>query len=258
MLCINSKTKEFEPLKGKAAHNLEKKFEKVLFILVDEYSMVGCNAMSMIQDRIQQAKGFYGEDFGGCFVYLFGDIQQLPPVGDTPVYSYKQLSSERLRGKLIYNNFQGAVFLTKIQRQKDASFQEVLNNVGEGNIAMKDYKILKSRFTTTVSRMERDKFKDAVHLYATRSSKGTIDDAEGLYPVLYLAEKCTIMLKQNIWTDVGLVNGAIGEIVHILYEDNWSPPEDRPVAIICRFRSFNGPFLDNELKTVPLVPVSKS
>ncbi|KAK3920914.1 hypothetical protein KUF71_010151 [Frankliniella fusca] len=241
-LHINSKAKDFGPLKGQASHNIQKKLEKIRFLLIDEYSMIGCNAMRMIEQRIQEAKGITGEDFSSCFVYLFGDAKQLAPVADTPVYSDKVLSSERLRGKLIFDNFQGVIVLKTIHRQKDTSFQQVLNNIGDGTVSIADYEILKQRFSTNVSNEERLLFLDAVHLYSTQlevlhhnrlrlenlrddnnclrpiaripsvhncksASNGTVDDAEGLPPVLYLS-KSVIICKLDVY-DVPSVDGLV-------------------------------------------------
>ena len=41
--------------------------------------------------------------FGGMFVYMFGDIKQLPPVQDSPFFSESATGNEyQLDGKLLY------------------------------------------------------------------------------------------------------------------------------------------------------------
>ncbi|KAE8751258.1 hypothetical protein FOCC_FOCC002086 [Frankliniella occidentalis] len=271
-LHINLKTKDFGPLKGQASHNIQKKFEKIKFRLIDEYSMIGCNAMHMKREYKK-----------------LKDSQEKISL-HTPVYSDKVLSSERLRGKLIFDNFQGVIVLKTIHRQKDTSFQQLLNNVGDGTVSIADYDILKQRFTTSVSKEERLSFLDAVYLYSTRlevlhhnrlrlenlkdennclcpiaripslhncksASSGSIDDAEGLPPVLYLSKCSRVMLNINTWTEKGLVNGAMATVVDILYHENCCPPNVLPAVIICKLGNYDGPSVDG---LVPIIPVTKS
>ncbi|KAE8742249.1 hypothetical protein FOCC_FOCC012220 [Frankliniella occidentalis] len=292
-LHINPKQKEFLPLKGPAAHALEEKLRKTHFIIMDEFSMVGCQLMQMIEERITQGKGNDTADFGNLFVFILGDARQLPPIGYSPVYSDNINSPERLRGKLIYDNFQGAVVLNQVLRQNDAVFQNVLHNISVGAVNREDYNVLKTRFATNISPTERETFKDAIHLYPTTlqvlkhnkeklismkttngqqqpiaripalhncnaAARGTRDDAEGLFPVLHLAKGAKIMLKSNLWTEKGLVNGAMGEIVDILYREDANPQIDPPDVLICKFDSYTGPYLDNDLKTVPIQSLTKS
>ena len=86
---------------------------------------------------------------------------------------------------------------------------------------------------------------------------GSLEDAEGLAPVIYLAKGAKIMLRTNLWTSRGLENGTIGEIVDILYEEGSNPPEDPPAILICKFDTYKGPYLDETEKTVPIVPSTK-
>ncbi|KAE8741062.1 hypothetical protein FOCC_FOCC013433 [Frankliniella occidentalis] len=97
----------------------------------------------------------------------------------------------------------------------------------------------------------------AIHI-CNAASRGTRDDAEGLFPVLHLAEEASIMLKSNLWTEKGLVNGAMGHIVDILYREDADPQTDPPDVLVCKFQSYNGPYLDDDLKTVPIIPMTKS
>ena len=59
------------------------------------------------------------------------------------------------------------------------------------------------------------------------------------------------MLRANLWTPMGLTNGAIGEFVSLI-----APETGRmPVAALVRFASYTGPaFFDNDPKLVPVPP----
>ena len=57
-----------------------------------------------------------------------------------------------------------------------------------------------------------------------------------------------VMLIVNLWVEIGLVNGALGTVVSICYQD--SAPPDLPLAF--RFDNYSGPTL--LYKTVPIIP----
>ncbi len=62
---------------------LQTKFKSIRYLIVDEYSMVGCELLKRIDSRLRQAKGQPHELFGGISILLCGDFKQLPPVADT-------------------------------------------------------------------------------------------------------------------------------------------------------------------------------
>ncbi|KAK3913278.1 ATP-dependent DNA helicase [Frankliniella fusca] len=66
------------------------------------------------------------------------------------------------------------------------------------------------------------------------------------------------MLRHNFWTEKGLVNGACGTEVDIIYEEGKSSPEDMPSILMCKFDNNRGPYLDDNFKTVPIPVISKS
>ncbi|KAK3914466.1 ATP-dependent DNA helicase [Frankliniella fusca] len=180
---IPREIKNFKPLSGEQARKLSNEFENVKFLILDEYSMIGSRMMGMINRRCKEATGNYEEDFGGLFTYFFGDIKQLPPVKDRPIYSFNQnciLSegyltfSNQVRypsilsqsGYKAMNNIQACIILNKIHRQNDNQFLNILNNISEGSVTKEDYEVLKSRMKGNVS--DTDVFKDALHLYTTK------------------------------------------------------------------------------------------
>ena len=59
------------------------------------------------------------------------------------------------------------------------------------------------------------------------------------------------MLISNLWVEVGLVNGAIGTVKAICYQ-NGGPP-DLPLAVIVMFDKYCGPTLHDG--TVPVTPI---
>ena len=64
------------------------------------------------------------------------------------------------------------------------------------------------------------------------------------------------MLTINLWTDVGLCNGATGKVVDFIYANNQQPP-DLPVAVIVKFDDYSGPSINHCIPTyVPICPIT--
>ena len=84
------------------------------------------------------------------------------------------------------------------------------------------------------------------------------EDMGGLEPVLYLAKNSRVMLTRNLWTQVGLCNGALGTVHHVIYAEGCSPPV-LPIAIIVQFDKKDDSalsFCDSIANCVPIYPVT--
>ena len=67
-----------------------------------------------------QASGREDLPYGGFIVILVGDFQQLPPVGDKPMYT-----EGNTEASLLFNNIQSDVILKQPQRQVGKSQEEL-------------------------------------------------------------------------------------------------------------------------------------
>lgn len=286
---IPRKSDDYKPLKGERARDLCNALANVKYLILDEFSMIGCKTLAMISRRCKEATGNSNEDFGGLHVLLLGDIKQLAPIKDNAFFSKRQQTLIGKEGKRIIDNFQRAFFLETCHRQQDGKFLEVLDNVSEGKTSLSDYNYLTSRFSLNVSLKERDSFLDAIRLFATKlevrsynleklselkepdgqnapvlklqakhncsaAKTGSTEDAEGLEKVLYLAKGCKIMLRANLWTDKALCNGTVGKVHDIIYDSTG----DLPSVILCEFDSYEGPSLIPGKKIVPIKPILRS
>jgi len=72
-------------------------FLKIL--IIDEISMVGADMFLEVHRRLAQIKGSV-ELFGGVTILGFGDMFQLPPVGQPLIFQLPSDSYARLRGSL--------------------------------------------------------------------------------------------------------------------------------------------------------------
>ena len=91
----------------------------------------------------------------------------------------------------------------------------------------------------------------AIHT-GPNASKASLDDAAGLEPIICTAHGARVMLTANLWTEVGLANGAMGTVTSICYKSGQAPPQ-LPVSVMVRFDSYRGPTLPDG--TVPIAPI---
>ena len=60
----------------------------LVLLIIDEVSMVGSNMLLEIDKRLQQIKGVSPDvTFGGVSILADGDLYQLPPVGQSQLFS---------------------------------------------------------------------------------------------------------------------------------------------------------------------------
>ncbi|KAE8739940.1 hypothetical protein FOCC_FOCC014551 [Frankliniella occidentalis] len=175
-----------------------------------------------------------------------------------------------------------------------SKFKVVLNRKGQETTA--DFQLLSTRFKNELTYEEKLEFDNAVYLsgyndtvkkvnndklerlkFASNSSpvpitevcanhncleadQGSTDDASGLEKKLLLGPSCKIVLRHNLWTETGLVNGAVGALVDIVYLPGKKPPHNRPAVLMCQFDNYKVPYLrgDSTRKLVPIPAISKS
>ena len=119
----HGKTPKYRPLTDEALEIVRKELKDVSLIIVDEISMV--SSVTLLYMHLRLTDIFQTQDkedgwFGGKHVVVFGDLLQLPPVFERPVY-------EALTGKEM-QNFVGA--LSGIDLWRDLfSYEELIINM---------------------------------------------------------------------------------------------------------------------------------
>ena len=141
-------------------------------LIIDEISMVRPDIIDYVDKACRQFRRNYNQPFGGVKVVLFGDLFQLPPV----------LPDNEAR--ILYRNYKACYFfvanvfkytdlhvleLSKIFRQSDQNFINILNNIRNYQIQENDiYELAK----TTNAEKAKDYNSKSIHLC---SLKRTVD-----------------------------------------------------------------------------------
>jgi len=178
---------------------------------------------------------------GGLPAIFFGDFAQLPPIGDTPLYSTKEGRGRRAalaaEGRTVFESFTQSVTLSRVFRQagndpEQEAFRDALLRLRTYSSTEADYNLFQTRFWDNLTPEEHTEFDDAQHLLPTHAAvhelnlqqlaaignpvvqckakhntpaarKASDEDAEGLETEILLAEGARVMLTRNLWTSKG-------------------------------------------------------
>ncbi|XP_026120183.1 LOW QUALITY PROTEIN: uncharacterized protein LOC113099530, partial [Carassius auratus] len=251
----------YQPLSDDKINSLRTKLGTLQILIIDEVSMVDHRLLSYIHGRLRQIKqtGDYSL-FGKVSILCVGDFYQLPPVKGTALYA------DTKGVNLWEKNFELAE-LTKVVRQQDSSFAEMLNRlrVHKKNecLTTNDIGMLKkcesgdkcNDIHIFATNAEVDKYNlerlheccpEAISInaqdYVKNSKTGRMERKVGFHAKVFNSSlsKCVslgigarVMLKKNIEVADGLVNGAFGTVVHISESQN--NDNDFPSAIHVEF-----------------------
>ena len=93
--------------------------------------------MQIYHQRCREATAQSRKLFGGMFVFLLGDLKQLPPVKDKPMYSSNWgRAAIYTQGQRIFCGIKSFLFLSNSYRQAEQSqqvFRLVLDRLGSGD-----------------------------------------------------------------------------------------------------------------------------
>ena len=144
----HSKYSGFQSLSHDRLNTLHNRLSRRALVITDEVSMVGSYMLLEIHKHLQQIKGASDDvTFGNVSILAVGDLYQLPPVGQSPLFRkvsdcYAQLYHS---GSLWVDEFK-MLELTEIMRQRgDSAFCELLCRVRTNDCTQADIEVLKSR-----------------------------------------------------------------------------------------------------------------
>lgn len=139
-----AKVKKVTPRAGQ--ENLYKRLE---MIIIDEVSMVRADLLDCVDKFLTLNGPDQYQPFGGVQMVFIGDLYQLPPVvthEERHVFSGHYKSPFFFSANVLENLRLNYIELTKIYRQKDADFIELLNAIRSNSVTDAHLSLLNTRF----------------------------------------------------------------------------------------------------------------
>ena len=164
---------------GKTKMDLIAMWTGVDYLFVDEVSMIGCNLLLQIHEALVDAKGCT-DPFGGVSIIFAGDFAQLPPVGQTKLFSRIKSSKEAIIfGQLLWKSVTTVVMLTEQMRQAgpdNQPFVELLLRLREGRCSGEDHDLLNTRMLSAAfDGGDRELWRDAPIIVYSNAIKDAIN-----------------------------------------------------------------------------------
>lgn len=139
---------------------LQKLIQELNMIIIDEISMVRADVIDFIDKALRIYSGNMREPFGGKQLLLVGDIFQLEPVvtGDMrDILCHEYPQPFFFCAKAFAQLSIAAIELTKVYRQTDTAFINMLDRIRIGRPLPSDIRLLNSRISPDSRAAESDK-----------------------------------------------------------------------------------------------------
>jgi ATP-dependent DNA helicase PIF1 len=127
--------------------------EKLDAVIIDEVSMVRADLMDGIDYALRLNRHQMKKPFGGAQVIFFGDLFQLPPVVEDSIKAIleEQYATPYFFSAKVFNNSHlRHIELTKIYRQSDRKFIELLNRFRNKEHTDQDIDLLNMQFSSSM------------------------------------------------------------------------------------------------------------
>ncbi|MEP7374525.1 MAG: helix-turn-helix domain-containing protein [Chitinophagaceae bacterium] len=160
----------------------KKVIQELELLIIDEISMVRCDTLDAIDTVMRHIRQRRFERFGGVQVLFIGDMFQLPPV--VPDQEWQILSDYYnspyfFDSKVILEEPPVYIEFTKIYRQSEERFINLLNQVRNNDMDEDGIKILDSRFIPDFRRAKDDGY----IILTTHNKKADVTNAEELQKI---------------------------------------------------------------------------
>ena len=157
----------------------KKVIQELELLIIDEISMVRCDTLDAIDTVMRHIRQRRFERFGGVQVLFIGDMFQLPPVvpdQEWQILSEFYNSPYFFDSKVILEEPPAYIEFTKIYRQSEERFINLLNQVRNNEMDEDGIKILDSRFNPDFRRSKDDGY----IILTTHNRKADTTNAEEL------------------------------------------------------------------------------
>lgn len=208
-------------------------------LIIDEVSMVRADLLDAIDMTLRRVRRS-SRPFGGVQLLLIGDVHQLSPVvteAERPYMERVYPSPYFFASKALQQINYVTIELTKVYRQQDAVFVDLLNHVRDNNIDSATLAALNARVGTSqkgaITLTTHNRQADAInrrHMDALHGEQRTFDAiVKGNYPDKALP--CDQRLEVKVGERVMFVkndssgghryyNGMLGTVTGFLHEDD--------------------------------------
>lgn len=123
---------------------LRKQWQETDVLVIDEISMMPASLLSLLDSigrAVRKDPGSGGKPFGGLQLVLLGDFFQLPPVARHSAFCFES----EVWQQLFANEKKNVVQLTRVFRQTDRRYVDLLNHLRQGELTEDDCALLQSR-----------------------------------------------------------------------------------------------------------------
>lgn len=147
--------------------------QELELLIIDEISMVRCDMLDAV-DTILKVVRRSQQPFGGVQLLFIGDLYQLSPVAKPDEWAVMQAYYESpffFHAKVMEEAKPLNIELTKIYRQNEQTFIDLLNNIRQGKVTNNDLDLLDSR-------LKHQKIEGAITLTTHNQKADSINEHE--------------------------------------------------------------------------------
>ena len=146
-------------------------------LIIDEISMVRADILDAIDSILRRFRE-HNKPFGGVQLLMIGDLQQLTPIvrpDEEKLLSRYYNTPYFFDSKALQSTQYVTIELTKVFRQQDKVFIDILNHFRDGHVSDEDFDILNKRYQPNFS---PDENSDYIHLTTHNRIADNINDRQ--------------------------------------------------------------------------------
>lgn len=218
---------------------VRRQIKKAKILAIDEVSMISNKTMDLINSVFKFVRNSE-KAFGGMQIILFGDFYQLPPI-------IKEQDEDFCFNSDSWQDAEFKIYeLTKIYRQYDMKFIQLLNNIRHAALSDEDIELLKTFENKPVPKdinptilvthnyqaeeINRQKItellgqEEAIFNMKTTGKDASINFLKKnclAQESIILRKGCQVMMLKNTYQKQGIINGSIGIVTGFIGKERF-------------------------------------